>query len=481
MSAVDALETNWSCPRCTLLNPSHDQKCSLCGQLKEIKAIKPSNINKDNYGSIIYRSEPFSETELDEMYALYTKDPSKKSGKYPIIIYPNNDINYKRDKSSDIALLSSTKHNKKYITVTLAKYDRKFCYGVVVQFHGQLLNYYKKIEILPIFNDFRQIMDEQFAYLQQKYLQNGHDIIFPSPQESEISNDVDSPHQNHEQRIFHNLGTYKDGLPKPYFTYIQQKINELDAKTVVFPKKTPQQISYDDDDDEKKVDDALYDDDEEEEEEKEHPQHIKFYKNDPVEVFNKNKNVWIRGIFIGEYENDKNVKEYFVEIPGVLESQIISIETKCVRYLQEMQIEEAQNENEEKSEELILETEQKSNGGEMEQDNYWDNVNEFVLREYIVDILEALPHLLSNTKVFIQKMAILGINSEKSVSRALAILESIKNERKEKLNAVKCSSVFMCLRDEYFYFFVHTEQQSNKIVCDSELNRWQTNFCQSRQ
>merc|ERR1712130_676178 len=83
---------------------------------------------------------------------------------------------------------------------------------------------------------------------------------------------------------------------------------------------------------EEKVNDD--DKDEDEEEEKEY-HHDKYYKNDPIEVFNKEKSVWIRGVFVGEYLNYKNVKEYFVEIPDVLESQIIGIESKYVRYLQE--------------------------------------------------------------------------------------------------------------------------------------------------
>eukprot|EP01084_Bolivina_argentea_P194221 333207_1 len=127
MAATTGNDDEWQCSKCTLLNNIENSECILCGELRK-EEVK----NKDNYGSIIYRIKPFTMNELEEINALYIKNPSKKTGKYPIILYSSNDINFKREKTSDIALLSSIKHNKEYITKLISKYDRKFCYGIVV-------------------------------------------------------------------------------------------------------------------------------------------------------------------------------------------------------------------------------------------------------------------------------------------------------------------------------------------------------------
>ena len=205
MAAVNCNHDEWQCHKCTLLNNLESIQCILCG---EFRKQKPKN--KENFGCVIYRTEPFTAQELEEMHTIYARNPSKRFGKYPIILYPSNDINYKRDKSSDIALLSSTKHNKAYITDLISKYDRKFCYGIVVQFHNELLNYYKKIETLPIFAEFKHSIDAQFHYLERNYIQNGHNIIIPSPNTLEMERNIHSyftDKSSNKQTIFHTLGT----------------------------------------------------------------------------------------------------------------------------------------------------------------------------------------------------------------------------------------------------------------------------------
>merc|ERR1712154_149032 len=52
---------------------------------------------------------------------------------------------------------------------------------------------------------------------------------------------------------------------------------------------------------------------------------------------------------------------------------------------------------------------------------------------YIIDVVEAIPDLWTNIDLFMEKMKILGINSDKSRSRALGIMEQLKNEQKEQL------------------------------------------------
>lgn len=59
---------------------------------------------------------------------------------------------------------------------------------------------------------------------------------------------------------------------------------------------------------------------------------------------------------------------------------------------------------------------------------YWENVDEFVLREYIIDVVSAIPHLLVDRTRFTDQMSILGIRSDTAQRRALVILESLKKE-----------------------------------------------------
>eukprot|EP01083_Nonionella_stella_P017251 48225_1 len=430
---VYGVNNEWQCLACTLLNKTEDINCVLCGTIRSMPMK-----NKHEYGSIIYRIEPFTMHEMQEINQSYTKHD-----KHPIILYPNNDINYKRDKSSDTPLLSSSQYNKEYLTKIISPYDRTFCYGVVVQFHNTLLNYYKKIEILPIFADFKHIMDKQFHLLQTQYIARGHDIIIPSPHSQEMNKDT--------QCIFHTLGTHPNGLPTSYVAYIQKKINELHAKAIIYPKEITIDMEHDRED--------IYTYDEEEEKEID-LNTIQYSKHDPIEVFDKHKNVWIRGTFVGEYSDGDHVL-YFVEIPEVLESKIVSIEPTLVRYLQETDdCEFDDGKEDEKTAEIITKTD--DNDGK-----YWDNVNDFVFKEYIIDVVEAMPHLLTNHSLFLEKMSVLGITSDKSKNRALTFINEIQKERQlneDKKDKEKEPQYIMKSVITNKAIYVHITQPKHSVV-----------------
>lgn len=86
---------------------------------------------------------------------------------------------------------------------------------------------------------------------------------------------------------------------------------------------------------EMKSNDEIASDDEDDDDEKALDlETISFSKRDPVEVYDTAKDVWIRAIFISEY-NDGD--QYLVEVPAVLESKVVSVKRQHVRYLRDSQ------------------------------------------------------------------------------------------------------------------------------------------------
>ena len=234
MAQLSKTHEEWSCNACTLLNKLENISCSLCGSFRAVSKDTVNDIddaeqNLDGYGSIIYRIDAFTAEDISRCKSLYDQFTNNNAVStvepFPVILYGNNDMNYDREPSSDIALLSTSKCGGPFME-WMAEYDRTFCYGVVVQFHGNLLNYYRKIERLPIFSEFQQIIDSQFDFIQSHYLRNGHDIIIPSPSAETIRNDPDrfcsdsSTTSDRKQTVFHLLGTEKECLPKPYYELV---------------------------------------------------------------------------------------------------------------------------------------------------------------------------------------------------------------------------------------------------------------------
>jgi len=59
----------------------------------------------------------------------------------------------------------------------------------------------------------------------------------------------------------------------------------------------------------------------------------------------------------------------------------------------------------------------------------WEEVSDFVLTEYIRDVVEEVDDVLVSIDEFMRRMEFLGVNSERSRSRALALLEELKNRK----------------------------------------------------
>ena len=59
----------------------------------------------------------------------------------------------------------------------------------------------------------------------------------------------------------------------------------------------------------------------------------------------------------------------------------------------------------------------------------WDDVSDFVLTEYIKDVSDEIDDLFHSLDEFMRRMAFLGVNSERSRSRALALLEEMRNRK----------------------------------------------------
>lgn len=108
------------------------------------------------------------------------------------------------------------------------KYDRNITFGIITTFYA-----YKP---MPSLTKFKDIMNNQFNDLWNKYILNGHDIIVPSPNDKDLkqhfksyheqmNNDDDNP--QYEQVIFHNIGTGIAQLPLNYLKYIQYKIDNI--------------------------------------------------------------------------------------------------------------------------------------------------------------------------------------------------------------------------------------------------------------
>ena len=91
---------------------------------------------------------------------------------------------------------------------------------------------------MPNFNKFRDIMNDQFNELYNKYILNGHNLIIPSPNNNDLKQHFNSFYENinngndnddaiYEQVIFHNIGTGIARLPLLYLKYIQYKIDNI--------------------------------------------------------------------------------------------------------------------------------------------------------------------------------------------------------------------------------------------------------------
>merc|ERR1712113_1313899 len=98
------------------------------------------------------------------------------------------------------------------------------------------------------------------------------------------------------------------------------------------------------------------------------------------------------------------------------------MDTKYIRF--------KKDNDDEKKMEIDEENVEKNNNNKLVKSDEWENVTDFVLQEYIRDVFDELSSdLLKSLDEFMRRMEFLGVYSAKSRSRALTILEEMKNSR----------------------------------------------------
>jgi len=58
----------------------------------------------------------------------------------------------------------------------------------------------------------------------------------------------------------------------------------------------------------------------------------------------------------------------------------------------------------------------------------WENVNDFVFTEYIRSVLDIIDNPFNNIEAFIKQMEKLGVQTDRSRSRAFRLLDDLKKE-----------------------------------------------------
>merc|ERR1712083_672160 len=125
----------------------------------------------------------------------------------------------------------------------MGQYDRNIAFGIITTFYA-----YKP---MPDFNKFKDLINNQFDELWNKYILNGHDLIIPSPNDNDlkqhhqsfyeqINNDDDNP--QFQQIIFHNIGTGIARLPLLYLKYIQYKLDNIAKLSAQYNEGKGQQL-----------------------------------------------------------------------------------------------------------------------------------------------------------------------------------------------------------------------------------------------
>jgi len=301
---------------------------------------------------------------------------------------------------------------------------------------------------MPRYHKFRDIMNTQFDALWNKYILNGHDLIVPSPNKSDLERhhqsfyeqiNGDDEHPKYQQVIFHNIGTGIARLPLLYLKYIQYKIDNIAKLSAqhnegLSPFKNIEIMAMDNNEkkEEKKG----------KEQEKQQNEKIDFCANDVIEVcVNPSIDVWVEAVFIGY----KDKKKCFLEI--IKKGKDNHFTEMDVKYIRFKQNDFEQNDEDEKK--MEMEVDHDGDHKSMESDE-WENVSDFVLKEYIRDVSDELSsNLLNSLDEFMRRMAFLGVFSAKSRSRALSILEAMKNERESKKLAEELYAAEKKKNDEY--------------------------------
>ena len=147
-------------------------------------------------------------------------------------------------------------------------------------------------------------------------------------------------------------------------------------------------------------------------EQKEEKMALDFCANDAIEVcVNPSIDVWIDAVFLG-YCDDRS-KCFLEIIKKNKENHFMEMDTKHIRF------------KEDDDDEMKVELNDDQKGKDE-----WENVSDFVLKEYVMDVFDELSSdLLNSLDEFMRRMEFLGVYSAKSRSRALVILESMKSSK----------------------------------------------------
>merc|ERR1712228_853202 len=127
----------------------------------------------------------------------------------------------------------------------------------------------------------------------------------------------------------------------------------------------------------------------------------------------------IEAVFLG-YSDNKS-KCFLEVIKKNKENHFMEMDTKYTRFKKEY-IDDQKNKNDDEKKMELNDDDQKN--------DEWENVSDFVLKEYVMDVFDELSsNLLNSLDEFMRRMEFLGVYSAKSRSRALIILESMKQSK----------------------------------------------------
>eukprot|EP01084_Bolivina_argentea_P294898 507561_1 len=358
--------------------------------------MKP-NDNKTHstgYGRIIYQIDRFSPNQLKATHSLYIANPDVATSNWPIYLFGDNDIDHSRPPNTEREMIGG-------LAGVTGKYDRTIAFGITTTFYA-----YKP---MPNYTQFVDMMNKQFDELWNKYILNGHSVVIPTPNTNDLKQHFTSFHdqinnEKYEQIIFHNIGTGIAQLPLSYLKYIQYKIDHAAKSSAqhnnelcVDDMKLMQISSNNDQKEDKTMD---------------------FCANDMIEVcVNPEIDVWMDAVFLGYMDE----KKCFVEVikDKHNDNHLISgFDVRYVRFKKEEEDGKYADDDDDDDDKLNATDE-------------WEGVSDFVLKEYIRDVSDELSSdLLNSLDEFMRRMQFLGVYSAKSRSRALAILEGMKNEAK---------------------------------------------------
>jgi len=169
------------------------------------------------YGKIVYQTDRITKQQVLDTYAIYLLNGDMNTSSWPLFVFGENDIDKKRAKSSERDMIGG-------LAGVLGDYDASVSFGITTTF-------YRDKSVNHDFVAFKKIIDTDFDVL-LRYIQNGHDIIVPSPNLQDLHGYYEKSYWktvngSKTQIIFHNIGTGLACIPFNYVEYIQRKFDIL--------------------------------------------------------------------------------------------------------------------------------------------------------------------------------------------------------------------------------------------------------------